>query len=94
MHSIRTVRANIKCPKVTVVTQYFCNINSRYYIAYYCVGDRMVRTKKTGQTKGRGVEACYEGVHCDLEGMECNSLAIFKCFCLTHGIFVFADKFH
>ena len=55
-----TVRANIKCPKVTVVTQYFCNINSRYYIAYYCVGDRTVRTKKTGQTRGRGVEACYE----------------------------------
>ena len=55
-----TVRANIKCPKLAVVTQYFCNINSRYYIAYYCVGDRTVRTKKTGQTKGRGVKACYE----------------------------------
>ena len=46
--AIYTVRVK-KCPKVTVVTQYFCNINSRYYIAYYCVGDRMVRTKKTGQ---------------------------------------------
>ena len=57
---VYTVRTNIKCPKVAVVTQYFCNINSRYYIAYYCVGDRTVRTKKTGQTKGRGVEACYE----------------------------------
>ena len=32
----------------------------RYYIAYYCVGDQTVRTKKTGQTKGRGVEACYK----------------------------------
>ena len=57
---LRTVRAKIKCPKLAVVTQYFCNINSRYYIAYYCVGDRTVRTKKTGQTKGRGVKACYE----------------------------------
>ena len=57
---LRTVRAKIKCPKLAVVTQYFCNINSRYYIAYYCVGDLTVRTKKTGQTKGRGVEACYE----------------------------------
>ena len=60
LSTVHTVRANIKCPKVTVVTQYFCNINSRYYIAYYCMGDRTVRTKKTGQTKGRGVEACYE----------------------------------
>ena len=53
-----TVRVKKKCPKVTVVTQYFCNINSRYYIAYYCVGNRTVHTKKTGHTKGRGVEAC------------------------------------
>ena len=54
---VQYVRIKKKCPYLTVVTQYFCNINSCYYMyiaymyMYYCVGDQMVHTRKTARQK-------------------------------------------